>query len=74
MAPSGTSPYSIRFLRQSPDQYGADADTDGQQREREPRHHRIREMQHGFGIDQNVLGEEVRNRPEKDFSGDGKAQ
>ncbi len=60
-------------FRQSSDQYGADADADGQQRERESRH-RIREMQNGFGIDENVLGEEARDRPEKYFSGNGKAQ
>ena len=60
-------------LRQSPDQHGADADADGQQREREPRH-RVREMQNGFGIDENVLGEEARDRPEKYFSWNGKAQ
>ena len=60
-------------LRQSPDQHCADADADGQQREREPRHP-IREMQNGFGIDEHILGKETRDRPEKDFSWDGKAQ
>ena len=71
--PHGDQSILDPVLRQSPDQHGADADTDGQQRERESRH-RIREMQNGFGIDEDVLGEEARNRPKKDFSGDGQAQ
>ena len=60
-------------LRQPPDHHRADADADGQQGEWEPRHG-IREMQHGFGIDEDVLSEETRDRPKKYFSGYGKAQ
>ena len=60
-------------LRYSSDQHGADADTHGQQGERKARH-RIREMQDGFGIDEHVLAEQARDRPEKDFHGNGHAQ